>query len=191
MITYNPEHGKNFHAVEIYRMVQLESIRYQLVMHWHQLGTSAEKTKPMESYTNLKIFLVDDEPFHSALVAQQLNNLGYKNIHTFLSGTDCLHHLNENPDIIILDYNMEGHSGFEVLTKIKRFDPNIFVVMLSGQEDLETAVSCLKYGAFDYIVKNNDMGNKIDYVLQRIAVIRQELEKENQPTWKKFIMTLI
>jgi polysaccharide export outer membrane protein len=145
----------------------------------------------MELHTNSKLFLVDDEPFHSALVEQQLNNLGYKNIHTFSSGTECLHHITANPDIIFLDYNMNGHSGFEVLTKIKRFDPNIFVVMLSGQENLEAAVSCLKYGAFDYIVKNSGMGKKIDSVLQRIAVIQQELEKENQPKWKKLIMTLI
>ncbi len=129
-----------------------------------------------------KIFVVDDDVFTSAIFKQHLQNLGYDDITCFSSGTLCLNHLQERPDIILLDHEMGDLTGFDVLIKIKRFDPNIYVVMVSGQEDMMTAIDSLKYGAFDYIIKGDDTTDKITKVMERIGEIhRLILQKKNNP----------
>jgi DNA-binding NtrC family response regulator len=129
-----------------------------------------------------KIFVVDDDIFTSAIFKQHLQNLGYDDITCFSSGTLCLNHLQERPDIILLDHEMGDLTGFDVLIKIKRFDPNIYVVMVSGQEDMMTAIDSLKYGAFDYIIKGDDTTDKITKVMERIGEIhRLILQKKNNP----------
>ncbi|HQV67539.1 MAG: response regulator [Saprospiraceae bacterium] len=129
-----------------------------------------------------KIFVVDDDVFTSAIFKQHLQNLGYDDITCFSSGTLCLNHLQERPDIILLDHEMGDLTGFDVLIKIKRFDPNIYVVMVSGQEDMMTAIDSLKYGAFDYIIKGDDTTYKITKVMERIGEIHRLIEqKKNNP----------
>ncbi len=129
-----------------------------------------------------KIFVVDDDVFTSAIFKQHLQNLGYNDITCFSSGTLCLNHLQERPDIILLDHEMGDLTGFDVLIKIKRFDPNIYVVMVSGQEDMMTAIDSLKYGAFDYIIKGDDTTYKITKVMERIGEIHRLIEqKKNNP----------
>lgn len=129
-----------------------------------------------------KIFVVDDDIFTSAIFKQHLQNLGYNDITCFSSGTLCLNHLQERPDIILLDHEMGDLTGFDVLIKIKRFDPNIYVVMVSGQEDMMTAIDSLKYGAFDYIIKGDDTTYKITKVMERIGEIHRLIQqKKNNP----------
>jgi DNA-binding NtrC family response regulator len=139
----------------------------------------------MEQTKNFKIFLVDDDSFNLHLTYQHIESLGYTDVTLFQSGTDCLNNLVSNPTIIFLDHNMDDMNGFEVLKKIKRFDANIFVVMFSGQEDMETAVDSLKFGAFDYIIKGAEDFSRITKVLERITSIQELLDKSKPSIWKK------
>ena len=107
----------------------------------------------METNTELKIFVVDDDPFSLTMYEHHLRNLGYTNVTAFENGTACLNNLTKQPDLIFLDHQMEILNGVDVLKKIKRFNPNTFVVFISAQDDVQTAVNSLKYGAFDYIIK--------------------------------------
>lgn len=132
-----------------------------------------------------KIFVVDDDVFTSAIFKQHLQNLGYDDITCFSSGTLCLNHLQERPDIILLDHEMGDLTGFDVLIKIKRFDPNIYVVMVSGQEDMMTAIDSLKYGAFDYIIKGDDTTYKITKVMERIGEIHRLIQKKKNNPFNK------
>jgi two-component SAPR family response regulator len=86
----------------------------------------------MENQTQLKFFIVDDDVFCAKLYEQFLNNINCNDIVYFDNGKDCLLNLNQNPDIIFLDHNMDDLSGFEVLKKIKRYNPNIYIVMISA-----------------------------------------------------------
>lgn len=132
-----------------------------------------------------KIFIADDDIFTSAIFKQHLHNLGYDDVTCFSDGTSCLNQLTEKPGIVLLDHQMDDLNGFEVLKKIKRFDPNIYVVMVSGQEDMTTAIDSLKYGAFDYIIKGTDTTDKITKVLYRIGEIHQLIiNKKNKPLQK-------
>jgi polysaccharide export outer membrane protein len=74
---------------------------------------------------------------------------------------------------------MDDISGFEVLKKIKRFNPNIYVVMVSGQETIKTAVDALKYGAFDYVIKDNSVEEKMNLIINKIIMVKEELKKSN------------
>lgn len=137
-----------------------------------------------------KIFLVDDDPFSLTLYEQLLIGLGYTCVVTINSGTECLNQLSQAPEIIFLDHNMSDMNGLTTLQKIKRFNPDIYVVLVSGQEDMGVTVDALKYGAFDYIIKGNNESSRIQDVLKRIEAI-QELLNNSKPTgWKK-ILSLI
>ncbi|MEC4049264.1 response regulator [Flavobacterium sp. SUN046] len=134
-----------------------------------------------------KFFLVDDDVFFANLYDQHIKNLNYKDVTYYSNGNDCLSNLNKNPDIIFLDHNMDDMTGFEVLKKIKRYNPNIYVIMISGQESIKTAVDALKYGAFDYIIKDKDVCEKIEIVINKIIMVKEELKKSNPTVMQKFL----
>jgi DNA-binding NtrC family response regulator len=131
----------------------------------------------METKTQFKFFIVDDDFFCANLYNQYLTNMDYNDVTLFANGSDCINNLHQNPDIIFLDHNMEDITGFEVLKKIKRYNPNIYVIMISGQENIKTAVDALKFGAFDYVIKGNDVNEKIAVIISKIIAIKEELKK--------------
>ena len=139
----------------------------------------------MEIIKNYKIFLVDDDLFYLNMYEQHIKNLGFDDVTLFENGTDCLNDLIQYPDIVFLDHNMDMLNGFEVLKKIKRFDPNINVVMVSGQENLQTALNALKYGAFDYIVKGDRENEKMKSVIKRISDLDKILNQPKPSFFKK------
>jgi len=81
---------------------------------------------------------------------------------------------------------MDVYSGYETLRKIKRYDPNSFVVMVSAQEDIDTAVETLKHGAFDYIKKNENLEEKVQSVLKKISELKNIMNEE-KPSFLKSI----
>lgn len=129
----------------------------------------------MKANTDLKIFLVDDDVFSLTIYRQHLRNLGYKHIAVFENGLDCLNSLAQQPDIIFLDHQMDQLNGVEVLKKIKQFNPDIYVVFISGQSDVQTVINSLKLGAFDYIVKDNNDTGKMEEVLNKINEVKELL----------------
>ena len=143
------------------------------------MSKASEKT-----YT---IFLVDDDQKHLLLLKEHLaKHLPYKlKLETIQSGEECLQKLNENPDLIILDYYFDGVSddapnGVEILRKIKQAKPNIPVVMMSHQDKLEVAVTCYDFGVKDYIIKNETAFARAQLVVRNIVheLIKEETAKE-------------
>jgi len=104
---------------------------------------------------NKRIFLVDDDPYWTAILTQILTDLGYTNIIPFSSGADCLNHLHLNPALVILDYKMDDMDGLEVLQKIKDYYPGIGIIFCTAYEDLSVAVSAMENGSQDYLLKGN------------------------------------
>ena len=132
----------------------------------------------MNPKQDLRIFLVDDDPFCLSIYQQYLTNQGYAQIQLFDSGASFLNELHQSPDIVFLDYKMDTINGFDVLKKIKRFNPDTYVVMVSGQENIQTALNALKYGAFDYIIKGEAEKEKMNDVVERILAIQESIKKE-------------
>jgi len=113
----------------------------------------------MKNNKNIKLFLVDDDALYLKLLAIDFRAEGISDIETYPNGDDCLTHLANKPDIIILDYHLNGidpdaMNGIETLDKIKAINPGIPVIMLSSQDKIEVAVDCMHHKAFDYVVKS-------------------------------------
>ncbi len=125
----------------------------------------------------IKIFLVDNDPYWLELYARYLANLGYTHVQYFNKSSECLDQLTLKPDLIFLDYNMDNLNGIDLLKKIRRFDPNIPVVFVSGREEINIAVNALKYGAMDYIAKENIDEDRISVCLEKVEQIREILFK--------------
>ena len=129
----------------------------------------------------IKLFLVDDDAlFLKSLQIEFLDNADFE-IKTFLSGELCLENLSFNPDIIILDYHLDGinpnaMNGLQTLTLIKEHK-DIPVIMLSSQDSIEVAVSCMYHKAFDYVVKSETAFVRLQKIISSIYKF-QKMEKE-------------
>ena len=113
----------------------------------------------MKNENKIKLFLVDDDAmFLKSLEIEFLHHTDFA-VETFATGELCLENLSNKPDVIILDYHLNGvdknaMNGIETLDKIKTSNPGIPVMMLSSQDKIDVAVSCMHHRAFDYVVKS-------------------------------------
>jgi len=130
----------------------------------------------MKTSTSLNITLVDDDPFCLSYYEQYLTSLGFQHITVFDNGTDCVSNLTRQTDIVFVDYQMDMLNGMDVLKEIKRFNPDIYVVFISGQEEVQVALDAFRNGAFDYIVKGKNDIIKIAGVLNKIIQSREVIE---------------
>ncbi|MEY2828480.1 MAG: hypothetical protein RIQ33_338 [Bacteroidota bacterium] len=139
----------------------------------------------MKKPEDFKFFIVDDVDMCLETTKMHLTNLGFQNIKTYNSGHVCLNDLVEKPDIIFLDHEMPEITGIEVLKRIKRFDPDIFVVVVSGQDTVQIAIDFLKFGAFDYIIKNGNEGKAIEIVMSKIVAVMKLMDNQQKGFLKK------
>ncbi len=102
------------------------------------------------------VFIVDDEPAISKLLSYWVKDKWKYQAQTFTNGEDVLRNLTQRPDLILLDIMLPGLDGLETLKRIKQFDDNLPVIILSAQGSIEVAVESLRHGAFDYFPKPID-----------------------------------
>ena len=136
----------------------------------------------MKKDTKINLFLVDDDMIFLKMLAIEFLQHGDFDIETFETGELCLKNLHKNPDIIILDFYLDGitksaMNGLETLDKIKNSNPNIPVIMLSSQDKIDVAVSCMHHKAFDYIVKSETAFLRLQKTIDTIFKY-QKMEKE-------------
>jgi len=136
----------------------------------------------LKNDTKIKIFLVDDDAlFLKSLEIEFLENADFT-IETYPTGELCVENLSNNPDVVILDYQLDGivenaMNGLETLDKIKTFNSNIPVVMLSSQDKIEVAINCMHHKAFDYVVKSETAFVRLQKIITTIFKY-QKMEKE-------------
>ncbi|MFZ2284365.1 MAG: response regulator [Lutibacter sp.] len=139
----------------------------------------------MNNENKIKLFLVDDDAVYLKLLEIEFLQHGDFDIETYPTGELCMENLSNKPDVIILDYYLDGvdvnaMNGMETLDKIKASNPNIPVVMLSSQDKIDIAISCMHHGAFDYVVKSETAFIR----LQKIITAIFEFKKiEKQLNW--------
>ena len=135
----------------------------------------------MNNARKIKLFLVDDDSVYLKLLEIEFLQHADFEIETFATGELCVENLYKGPDIIILDYLLDGidktaMNGIDTLDKIRAFDPAIPVVMLSAQDKIEVAVNCMHHKAFDYIVKSETAFFRLQKVIEAI-MYTQKIEK--------------
>lgn len=136
----------------------------------------------MKNGNKIKLFLVDDDAVFLKLLEIEFHENADFDIDTFATGELCIENLFRNPDIIILDYRLDGINknainGIETLDKIKAFNPEIPVVMLSSQDKIDVAIDCMHHKAFDYVVKSETAFMRLKKIITTIMKY-QKLEKE-------------
>lgn len=132
--------------------------------------------------SKMKIFLVDDDALF--LKGLELDFLQLENclIQTFATGELCLKQISEGPNLVVLDYHLNGvdplaMNGLETLDKIKNINADIPVVVLSSQDKIDVAVNCMHHQAFDYVVKSETAFLRLQNILATIRHF-QKIEKE-------------
>ncbi len=136
----------------------------------------------MNKDNRIKLFLVDDDAlFLKALEIDFLQHADF-DIETYATGELCIENLSHAPDVIILDYQLDGvtkgvMNGIQTLDKIKAFNPDIPVVMLSSQDKIDVAIDCMHHLATDYVVKSETAFMRLQKIIT--AVLRfNKMEKE-------------
>jgi DNA-binding NtrC family response regulator len=133
----------------------------------------------MQNTKNPLIFVVEDNQMYNKLVVSYLKTNKFTNVESYLSGEEALNNMHKNPDIIIQDYLLDGMTGIEVLIKAKKINPSVEFIFLSGQDSIDIAINSMKYGAYDYIVKDQMALQKMVNKINKINSVT-ELVKTNK-----------
>jgi DNA-binding NtrC family response regulator len=125
------------------------------------------------SKEKIKLFLVDDDAVFLKSLEIEFQQHGDFSIETFATGERCMESLSQNPDVIILDYHLDGidknaMNGLETLDRIKAGYPDIPVVMLSSQDKIDVAINCMHHRAFDYVVKSETAFIRLQKIITAI-----------------------
>ncbi|MDQ5985720.1 MAG: Transcriptional regulatory protein WalR [Syntrophus sp. SKADARSKE-3] len=103
-----------------------------------------------------RILCVDDEPINLMIIEVNLMAEGYE-VYKAEDGSKALQLVKEvKPQLVLLDIMMPGISGIDTLKEIKKIDPHIPVIMVTGVTDETIAKSAIEYGAYDYVTKPID-----------------------------------
>ncbi|NQU86273.1 MAG: response regulator [Mariniphaga sp.] len=143
----------------------------------------------MGSLKNPLMYVVEDNKIYNKLIVNFLEKKGFSNIKSFFNGEDCLRNLKAKPDIVIQDYLLEGLNGIEVLKRGKKHYPDTEFIFLSGQSSMEIAVNTMRYGAYDYIVKDEATLDRLVDKIGRI-IKAQKVERANKNV-KRFMLGFI
>ena len=108
-----------------------------------------------------KIFVIEDDVFYGQLLKRHLSLNPDNEVFHFETGNECLQNMHIKPAMISLDYRLPDISGMEVMKKLNEDYSDIPVIIVSGQEDVNTAVDLLKTGAYDYFVKDDNTKDRL------------------------------
>lgn len=105
--------------------------------------------------SSFSIMIVEDDPWYGKILQHHLSlNPDYK-VSRFLTAKECLENLHLNPDLVTIDFSLPDMDGDALFKKIKQYNPDLPVIVISSQENISVAVNMLKMGASDYLVKDD------------------------------------
>ncbi len=132
----------------------------------------------MEKQKGWKVLLVDDEEDFREATARQLSVRGFL-VQTADSGEAALELVRRDPpEVVVLDQQMPGMSGGETFVAIKKINPLVEVIMLTGNTSVDNAIELMQMGTFDYLMKPINL----DELLYKIedAYTRKQLNEKRQ-----------
>lgn len=151
----------------------------------------------MKNTPSLKITLIEDDLLLREMLHDFLKKkYPFASLLLFNTGEAALDSLYEEQHLVLLDYNLnsqnrEGKNGIEILKQLKNKFPSMPVVFISGQDKPEIAISTMKYGAWDYIIKNDQVFNRLDITLNQIVGEVREGKTKVTPTWIWGLIVLV
>ena len=124
----------------------------------------------MELRSKLQIVIVEDNLMYQQMIAKQVQHIGDE-VHFFTKGETCVEELSKmSPDLLVLDYNLEGDmNGLDILKHVRSSHPNTFAVVYSTEEGLNTQENFDHFGHVVYIEKRD---NSIGYLQSLFSCIK-------------------
>ena len=138
-----------------------------------------------------KIFIVEDDTFYAELLKNEIEKNRLGEVISFSSGESFMNNLFKMPDIVLLDHNLGSMQGVDILKKIKSLNPNIQVIILSAQVKMKVAITSLKFGAYDYVEKNDFAFDRIKALIKNITKFNQIVKKQKRIKTAKIIFTAL
>lgn len=139
-----------------------------------------------------KIFIIEDDKIFAKRLHYELSLNPDFEIHVFHDGKSAIKNLHLDPDLITLDYHLPDATGDEILIKILEFRANLPVLVISSQQDVLTAIDLLKNGAYDYIVKTDDILKRLRKVIANVrdaVLLQRKVEILEQELNNKFVFS--
>jgi DNA-binding NtrC family response regulator len=136
-----------------------------------------------------RIFIVEDDIIFAKIISHHLSLNPEYEVEIFPDGKSLVKNLYKNPALISLDYNLPDMTGLDVLKQIKEFNPDTPVVIVSGQQDVATAIELLKKGAYDYILKDQDTKERMWNITKNIrenVALRQKIAYLEEEIGRKY-----
>ena len=136
----------------------------------------------MKDKNKIKLFLVDDDAVFLKLLEIEFVEHSSFSVETFMTGEQCIENLAHKPDVIILDYHLDGNdksamNGLIIMDRIKAINPGMPVIILSCQDKIEVAVNCMHHGALDYVVKSETAFLRLKMIIETLFQ-QKKMEKE-------------
>lgn len=135
-----------------------------------------------------RIFIAEDDIIFAKMLSHHLSLNPEYEVEIFPDGKNLIKNLYRNPSLISLDYHLPDMTGLEALRQIREFNPDTTVIIVSGQQDVATAIELLKKGAYDYILKDQDTKERMWNIArnirenlklkQKIAYLEEEIGRK-------------
>ncbi len=128
-----------------------------------------------------KIFLIEDNRTEGMLLKLSLGSIDNLSITTFSKGKDLIDNLTQDPDIVIVDLMLPDISGYELIKIITEYDPNIRIVVVSAQRDIDLIAKIQEIGVYNYLVKSEGCIQYLHQVIEDLIIVMDYKEKvENE-----------
>jgi DNA-binding NtrC family response regulator len=143
----------------------------------------------------VKIFVVEDDLIFAKSIKYYLGLNPDNEVEHYTNGKDALSNRYKNPDLLILDYHLPGMNGMEIMKSFHKFNPKLFIIIMSSQNDIKVAVNLMREGAFDYYVKDSDLKDRLWMSMEKISKLsgyekkieKLEAEVENKYAYNTLI----
>lgn len=139
--------------------------------------------------SSYKIFIVEDDKWYNNFLQYTVSLNPEYIVESFFNAKDVLANLHKKPDLITVDYSLPDIKGDELIKKIKDQLPDTQIIVISGQEDVQTAVQLLKLGVYDYILKDEDTKHRILNTIQNArstTTLKEEIVSLREEVAKKY-----
>ena len=131
------------------------------------------------------IGIVEDNKMLGELLAWRLQKNPEYNVKLFYSGEDLLQKYNYNPDLMIVDYHLNGENPYAMngLQLARRLD-NVPIIVFSEQKELSTAVDFIHHGACDYVIKDENATDNVEKSIKKVINHLKQKKKFVMLKWK-------
>lgn len=148
----------------------------------------------MSSNKSLKVLVIEDNEQMSEMIKDSImHKFTNAQVSVFTSGETALNETKSEPDVIICDYQLDSQNpralnGIQILGKLKKQFSSP-VIFLSAQEKPEVSANIIKYGAYDYVVKNQQSFQRLEIIINNILNSRNQ--KQGSGSQKMLITVLV